>query len=325
MFNKNDNKTNERIIYQARPNMILGCKKAILGVVLLIIVLSVSGPIIQFVGEMQVYLISQIKLSLTRYTAIAVFVVMLVIILYIIWQIVGWYAKEYILTDSRIIVKSGVLIHRKNYMPYSTVQDVNTSQSIFARLFNVGSVSVYSAYDNNQILIENISDPSKVEEIIFSKISRPRGFNPYPQQRYVEEFYQDDGYDDVVITPIGHEQKQYRPREYEYYPEDLDYNSNQRPHYDYEPYDESLEHNIDRAMGGRESYSPQNYPEESYYNEVTQDYFQSSDDYYYNNDEDFYYNEGATRNITSDDNKDISQADESSETVIKRHFDKFKK
>ena len=113
---------------------------------------------------MQVYLISQIKLPLTRYTAIAVFVVILVIILFIIWQIIGWYSKEYILTDSKIIVKSGVFLNRKNYMPYATIQDINTSQSIFSKLFNVGSISVFSAYDNNQISIENVSNPSEVEE-----------------------------------------------------------------------------------------------------------------------------------------------------------------
>ena len=74
MFGKNDDKPKERVIYQARSNMILGCKKAILGFILLILVMTVSGPIIQFIGRMQVYLISQINLPLTRYTAIAVFV-----------------------------------------------------------------------------------------------------------------------------------------------------------------------------------------------------------------------------------------------------------
>ena len=165
MFKRNDKKANERVIYQAKPNLIFGCKKAILGFILLAIVLGASSPIIQFIGDMQVYLISRIKLSLTKYAAIALFVLILIIILYIIWQIVGWYAKEYILTDSRIMVKSGVLLTRKNYMPYSTIQDINSSQSIVSRIFNVGSISVYSAYDNTQMVIENISNPSEVEEI----------------------------------------------------------------------------------------------------------------------------------------------------------------
>ena len=85
LFNRNDKITNEKTIYQTKPNILLGCKKAIFGVILLVVVLSVASPIITFIGEMQVYLISYVKLSLTRYTAIALFVIILFIILYIIW------------------------------------------------------------------------------------------------------------------------------------------------------------------------------------------------------------------------------------------------
>ena len=182
MFGKNDNQSNERILYEAKPSLILSCKKAILGFILLIIVLSVSGPIIQYIGHLQVYLISYIKLPLTRYAAVAVFVIILIIIVYIIWQIIGWYSKEYILTESKIIVKSGIIFTRKNSMPYSTIQDINTSQSIFARLFNVGSISAYSAYDNNQVALDYISNPSKVEEMIFSNMNRNRGYYQPPHQ-----------------------------------------------------------------------------------------------------------------------------------------------
>ena len=132
LFNKNNIKPNDRIIYQTKPNMLLGCKKAIYGIIFLIIILIVSPMIIKFIGDMQVYLISYIKLSLTRYAAIAFFVVIFIDIIYIIWQLIGWYSTEYLLTDSKIIIKSGVLTNKKNYMPFSTIQDINTSQSIFA-------------------------------------------------------------------------------------------------------------------------------------------------------------------------------------------------
>ena len=326
MFGKKDNQSNERVIYQAKPNLILGCKKAILALILLIFILCITGPIIKFIGGLQVYLISQIKLPITRYTSIALFVVILIIILYMIWQIIGWNAKEYILTDSKIIVKSGVILTRKNYMPYSTIQDVNTSQNILERLFNVGSVSVFSAYDNNQISIENVSNPSEVEEIIFNNMSRNSGYYQAPppnsnsgyrnpQQGYYQDpqqgYYQDsqrnynysqgnEDYDDVVITPIQHER--YQPRQYDYYPEDLDYNNVQKPKYEYETYDENLEHNINRAMsGGFESYND------------------SQNDSYNN---DYYENE--RQSPKKHDKKDSNEKD-TSESVIKRHFDKFKK
>ena len=139
LFDRNDARANDRVIYKTRPNMILGCKKAILGIVLLIVILTVSPMAIKFIGKMQVYLISRIKLSLTSYTAIAFFVVILITVIYIIWQLVGWYSTEYTLTDTKIIIKSGVISTKKNYMPYATIQDINTSQSILGKIINVGS------------------------------------------------------------------------------------------------------------------------------------------------------------------------------------------
>lgn len=332
MFGKKDNQSNERVIYQAKPNLILGCKKAILALILLIFILCITGPIIKFIGGLQVYLISQIKLPITRYTSIALFMVILIIILYMIWQIIGWNAKEYILTDSKIIVKSGVILTRKNYMPYSTIQDVNTSQNILERLFNVGSVSVFSAYDNNQISIENVSNPSEVEEIIFNNMSRNSGYYQAPppnsnsgyrnpQQGYYQDSQRNynysqgnEDYDDVVITPIQHER--YQPRQYDYYPEDLDYNNVQKPKYEYETYDENLEHNINRAMsGGFESYNDSqndSYNNDYYNKEINNDS--------YNND----YYENERQSPKKHDKKDSNEKD-TSESVIKRHFDKFKK
>ena len=332
LFNKNDNRSNERILYKTKPNMILGCRKAVYGLVLLAIVLVVSPMLIQMIGEMQVYLISQIKLPLTRYAAIAVFVVIFVIIMYIIWQLLSWYSMEYTLTDSRIIIKSGLLSTKKTYMPYATIQDVNTSQNILARLLNVGSVSVFSAYDNNEMELKNISNPSEVEEIIFSRIIGPRSFQPEPryinqhQQPRGRDYLNDDAYlgrnefydEFEPITPITHESN-VSGREYEYYPENFNDDVYPSNNYEYEPYNECF---VDNANNIVEELQPRNsYSEDSYYNRVRDEY-SYSDDRYYDNNASQNYNDGT---YSQDSKNNKSDVDNSSEKAIKRHFDKFRK
>lgn len=330
LFGKNDARVNDRVIYKTKPNMLLGCKKAILGIVLLIVILSLSSVFIRFIGKMQVYMISQIKLPLTTYVAIAFFVAILINVVYIIWQLIGWYSMEYILTDSKIIIKSGVISTKKNYMPYTTIQDINTSQSILARLFNVGSVSVFSAYDNNQMELKNVSNPSEMEEIIFSRMVGPRNFQVPPQSmpNYTERMYDDYGssdeylspddfmgrneyYDEYEpITPITHERNSRQRMEYDYYPEDFT-NVNNKPHhtYEYEPYDSGYNR-------------PRNNPSsDSHYNQMSDDYSYRQEDYYQNNDSQNYYDEAVEKypNNAQDDVDDLS------ESAIQRHFDKFKK
>ena len=401
--NKND-KVNERILYKTKPNMILGCKKAIFGIIVLIIILMISPKAIQFIGDMQVYLISYIKLSLTRYTAIAFFIIILINIIYIIWQLIGWYSMDYALTESRVIVKSGVLSTKKNYMPYATIQDLNTSQSIIAKLFNVGTVSVFSAYDNNSIELKNISNPSEVEDIIFSKMSGSRAAQPninrfdQPVQNlnrdYNDSYYEDGYYDEFEpITPITHEQHPNNCSN-DYHPKEFAQNNDSNHKYEYEPYnnglynsqpnnrsneynelrDTRLEDNFYRddyppredyyrrenqpprennfAGGyGRDDYPPRDdynrrddytsydndysagyerndydyhendYSQGSYYNQVRQQYSNSNDDYYYDSEAESHYDE-RPEETSQNQPEDMHN---SSQKVIRRHFDKFKK
>lgn len=324
LFDKNEGRVNDRILYQTKPNMILGCKKAIYGVILLVIILTVSPILIKFIGELQVYMISQIKLPLTRYTVIAFFVIILIDVIYIIWQLIEWYSMEYTLTEYKIIIKSGVISTKKNYMPYATIQDINISQNILARLFDIGSVSVFSAYDNNQLEIKNISNPSQIEEIIFSRMTGFRNFQttpqsmpqyderPYSNNDYVgrkEDFDRNEYYDDEYesITPITHEDNFHPKRDYEYYPEDFKTMNNSARHtYEYEPYD---------SRYNEASRNPKN---EGDYNQIMDDYSNSDDNYYQNNDSQNYYDE-ASDELSKNDVGDMS------ENVIQRHFDKFKK
>ncbi|WP_405307165.1 PH domain-containing protein [Methanobrevibacter sp.] len=335
LFNRNDERANDRVIYSAKPNMILGCKKAVLGIVLLIVILTVSPMAIRFIGKMQVYLISRINLSLTSYTAIAFFVIILITVIYIIWQLVGWYSTEYILTETKIIIKSGVISTKKNYMPYATIQDINTSQSIIGKIINVGSISVFSAYDNNQLELSNISNPSEVEEIIFSRMVGPRNFQAPPQQmpRYAERSYMDESeyyprnddylspddylgrneyYDEYEpITPITHERNSHQRRQYDYYPEDFENISSQHPRhtYEYEPYDSGF----NRSQNVRQN-SNQN-------NAMRDEYSYTNDDYYQNNNRQTYYDDA----VEEHPQDDHPHADASSQKAIQRHFDKFKR
>ncbi|MEE1337243.1 PH domain-containing protein [Methanobrevibacter sp.] len=346
LFNRNDERANDRVIYNTKPNMILGCKKAIFGIILLIVILTVSPMVIKFIGQMQVYLISRINLSLTSYAAIAFFVVILIIVIYIIWQLVGWYSTEYTLTETKIIIKSGVISTKKNYMPYATIQDINTSQSIIGKMINVGSVSVFSAYDNNQLELNNISNPSQVEEIIFSRMTGSRNFQAPPQQmpHYAERGYRDESeyyprnddysrreeyrnddylspddylgrneyYDEYEpITPITHERNPTQRRQYDYYPENFDNINNQNPRhtYEYEPYDSGFN-------------KPQNVRQNNnQHNTMRDEYSYTNDDYYQNNNSQSYYDD-AVEETHQDDHVNV---DASSEKAIQRHFDKFKK
>ena len=94
----------------------------------------------------------------------------------------------------------------------------------------------------------------------------------------------------------------------------MEYRDVQRPKYEYEPYDENLENNIDRAMAN-------DYEDDSSYYQRSDEYSYSDDSYYEDNQRDYQYDDFDTK----DSKVERNAVDESSESVVRRHFDKFKR
>ena len=63
------------------------------------------------------------------------------------------------------------------------------------------------------------------------------------------------------------------------------------------------------------------YSQGSYYNQVREEYSNNDNDYYQNNESENYYNEWEEESL---ENEPVHE-DNSSQRVIQRHFDKFKK
>ena len=94
----------------------------------------------------------------------------------------------------------------------------------------------------------------------------------------------------------------------------MEYGDVQRPKYEYEPYDENLENNIDRAMAN-------DYEDNSSYYQRSDEYSYSDDSYYEDNQRDYQHDDFDTK----DSKVERNVVDESSESVVRRHFDKFKR
>lgn len=353
---KNKKIANERTIYQNRPNMILGCKKAIYGIIVLIILFWISGPVKSLISDLQMYMISYIKIGLTGYVMLAIVLLMLFDLIYIIWQLLSWYSTSYTITNQRIIAKKGVLNTKKTYMPYRSIQDIDLSQNILEKILNIGTIRAYSAYDNNSMVLSNISNPGEVEDILFNQINKPqqdemyadREYKPRGNNRkrsglenndankrfYGEEYYPEDYRPELNNRFVEEESPQqgYRSYEYEDYPE---YGNRKRPqNYDYEYYDDNLEDNISYAMNDIDrKYNSRNdyqedpepyYKDQDLYYKESEPYYKDSEPYYndydYDSMEEFYQNNKEELNIHQEEKKPQK---ESSEKIVERHFQKF--
>ncbi|MDR3223539.1 MAG: PH domain-containing protein [Methanobrevibacter sp.] len=184
MFEKDDEFINENILYKSQPNLIFSIKKAIILSIFLWIILSYSGTLKREIqklsdpqqsDEMLINLLQNIHIN--EVVSIIILVSIFILILWIVWILIKWIKTEYILTDSRIILKRGVINLKTDNIMYSHIQDVRLSQGIFGKIFSVGTIEIYTGYNKESLKFANMNTPKKAQKIIFSEMNNDYNFN----------------------------------------------------------------------------------------------------------------------------------------------------
>ena len=186
MFGKDKKEEyHEKVLYETQPNIFVYSKGILISMFVLGFLFFLYSAGIQYIGNMNVYLIESTKVPMTRYFAIAVFILIMIVLLYIILKLLIWTSIKYTITESRVIVEKGILLQKKNYMPFNTIQDVSRSQSLLGKIFSVGTITLYSAYDGKDMELKDVSSPKKIEDIIFENM---RGTHLMRRNIYDDDF-----------------------------------------------------------------------------------------------------------------------------------------
>lgn len=78
-----------------------------------------------------------------------------------------WYATQYVLTNRRIIVRSGLLTRRGRDMPLSRVNDVSFEKTLLERILNTGTLVVESAAESGGLRIAHVRDVETVQREVY--------------------------------------------------------------------------------------------------------------------------------------------------------------
>ena len=70
--------------------------------------------------------------------------------------------------DDKIIYESGIIARNTVDTKISNIKSIKVKQSICERLFNVGTLSIYTAGDRAEIRIKGIKNPMQIKNILNS-------------------------------------------------------------------------------------------------------------------------------------------------------------
>ena len=111
-----------------------------------------------------------------------------VMALLILWPaLVGflrWVTTDYVFTDRRVIVRSGIVTKRGRDVPLSKINNVSFEVPALGRILNYGALDIQSAGENEGLHIADVPNVEQIQRDIYELTERDdvrrRGTGPSP-------------------------------------------------------------------------------------------------------------------------------------------------
>jgi len=128
---------------------------------------ALIAPVIVFLLTLGVgtYLLAKYDNTALRWVVGLVMVASLVV--WVVRPFVYWYSTQYVFTDHRIIVRTGIVARKGRDMPLSRVNDVSFSHSFIERFLNCGTLQVESAGTQGQLIITSVPNVEQIQRDIY--------------------------------------------------------------------------------------------------------------------------------------------------------------
>ncbi len=317
----------EKVLYSAKPNVLLYCDNFIFKVVILVLLILLFQPILSVVYSLQSTLLINFQMDLSNLTFIAEMVIIFIILIIIaklLIDVIEWNHAKYVLTNRRVIIQRGLFNKEKISMPYQKVQDLDVRRSWLERILQAGDIIIYGGHENSETVLDNIPNPKKVENIIMDQVNSLHYNNESNQN---QEYNNNRGYN--------------QNQGYQDYNQNQEYNNNRgyNQNQGYQDYSQNQEYNNNRGYKQNSRYNNQVHDQYQDYDDQNYDQNQDYNDQSYDQDQeyqDYSQNQGYNKNKKSsfigyknkwknNSGKYHKTKDMDKETVIQRHQQQFKK
>jgi len=156
----------EKVLFETRPRFIVSLKSAVFKFIIVFLLLYFFTTLINYAALLQGKVSSLVNLPFVEGTTDAIVIIILLLLIWILWNFISWRSKNYTLTNQRVMVKKGVIRKKTVYMHYNKIQDIIVSQSIMERVSYSGDIEIFGGHDNTSLILEDIPNPGEIENMI---------------------------------------------------------------------------------------------------------------------------------------------------------------
>jgi len=98
---------------------------------------------------------------------IIAFVMVVALVWWVLRPLAYWWTTTYVLTDHRVITRSGLIAKNGRDMPLSRVNDVSFTHTVLDQLLNCGTLIIESAGEKGQLTIRSVPDVEVIQREIY--------------------------------------------------------------------------------------------------------------------------------------------------------------
>ena len=140
----------ETIQYELKPHW----RALVVPVIVLLVTLGLG-----------IWLIAKFDNSGLRWTVLII--MLLILVVAVVRPFLYWMTTQYVITDHRIIVRTGLISRSGRDMPLSRVNDVSFKKSAIERFLNCGTLMIESAGTQGQLIISSVPDVEDIQREIY--------------------------------------------------------------------------------------------------------------------------------------------------------------
>jgi uncharacterized membrane protein YdbT with pleckstrin-like domain len=87
-----------------------------------------------------------------------------------LWPFVVWRSTHFVFTNERVLLREGVFNRQQRDIPLTRVNDVSSNQSLLDRMLGCGTLTVESAGERGQSVLNDIPNVVRVQKVVYELV-----------------------------------------------------------------------------------------------------------------------------------------------------------
>jgi uncharacterized membrane protein YdbT with pleckstrin-like domain len=97
-------------------------------------------------------------------------IVLLVLLRFSLWPYLKWQTTRYVLTNRRVVIRTGVFGRQGRDIPLTRVNDVSFHHTFFERLLRCGTLTIESAGEHGQVVLPEVPNVEMVQREVYRRV-----------------------------------------------------------------------------------------------------------------------------------------------------------